>query len=917
MSGFSAQITSTGKFIQLLLRKPDGVTFEGGLQPMKCQGQLLLQNVSFAYSGRPEQQVLTSLTLEANPGDVVALVGESGAGKSTLGRLLLRHYDPTMGAILFDGIDYRQLNLRWLRAHIGFVEQEPVLFDRPMRRNIAYGSAANEQLQEVQQAARRANAHGFIAQLPKGYETHPGERAARISGGQKQRVAIARAIIRNPKLLVLDEATSALDSENEHIVQHALDELMEGRTTFVIAHRLSTVIGATKILVLDKGRVIEEGSHAELVANETSRYASFMKHQLVSKNCWLGHQQSLLSPAPVRRRAFHTRLKSGRRNLVHQLQLLRMVKEGGFLAPTCSHRQASPSVVEIRTKVTPAVKETIQRWQLLFASSFLLRAQLEPASPKMLRVYLSSQDLAQPSAVLARCQTWPDTFKYVGSQSNPQRLARLHVATCAMSVVRLQGKWSYRRWGKTALVALLVALSARSVAFLVARPAQKESVDFSQVALEDLLPSLPFESRRALAEREILRPSPIQALALPHIGSGKHAVLISETGSGKTLAYLLPAVQRARMADEVLSESTGPSSVMILTPTRELAVQILSEVEDHCQGIIALVTLSARASWYTLMDASVIIGTPTDILEVFDDEDAEEVKDLLGRVEVVILDELDELLPKQKFTGRKLARYQDPGMWPAEGLLKRLMRNNARESLQLVAASATAYLSSRLRLERVMQRDKLKRFPVPLPKLDPQRTTAAVVEAAAVALRDVEPGEVERHIPQKKSSYHALPAGIQHYTWKVPLSGSHAAAVAAALDVLRPESVLIFVCPNAGESVKGVVKDLTTAGWSNVDTLSRALFPDYPGKKASQVKGEAKGWRSANRLVELRDATKRGYSQEGDFYREAPIFVSAEESVRGLHLDAVEVVFILGLPKTSSSYVHMVSLGRGYPGGKA
>ncbi|CAL1132679.1 unnamed protein product [Cladocopium goreaui] len=254
-----------------------------------------------------------------------------------------------------------------------------------------------------------------------------------------------------------------------------------------------------------------------------------------------------------------------------------------------------------------------------------------------------------------------------------------------------------------------------------------------------------------------------------------------------------------------------------------------------------------------------------------------------------------QLLPKQKFTGRKLARYQDPGMWPAEGLLKRLMRNNDRESLQLVAASATAYLSSRLRLEQVMQRDKLKRFPVPLPRLDPQRSTAAVLQAAAAARAaqgdrgDEGDGdsEVGRRIPGR-SSYRALPAGIQHYTWKVPLSGSHAAAVAAALDILRPESALIFVCPNAGESVKGVVKDLTTAGWSNVDTLSRALFPDSrstnPGKKASQVKGEAKGWRSANRLVELRDATKRGYSQEGDFYREAPIFVSAEDggSQKGL-----------------------------------
>lgn len=464
-----------------------------------------------------------------------------------------------------------------------------------------------------------------------------------------------------------------------------------------------------------------------------------------------------------------------------------------------------------------------------------------------------------------------------------------------------------------------------------AQPEEIPKVDLSKLSLEDLLPSLPFESRRALAEREILQPSPIQALALPHIGSGKHAVLVSETGSGKTLAYLLPAVERAREADEERRKSTGPSSVMILTPTRELAVQILAEVEDHCQGIIALVTLSARASWYTLMDASVIIGTPADILDVFDEEDAEEVKDLLGRIEVIILDELDELLPKNKFTGRRLARYQDPGMWPAEGLLKRLMRNNERESLQLVAASATAYLSSRLRLERILQRDKLKRFPAPLPRLDPQRSTATVVEAAA-ALREEEdvdgpafavemrPERLRRH---GTYSYRALPEGIQHFSWKVPLSGSHAAAVAAALEKLRPESALIFVCPNAEETVKSVVKDLATAGWSNVDALSRMLFPDSrntaPGKKASQAKGEAKGWRSANRLVDLRDTTRRGYSTEGDFYREAPIFVSAEESVRGLHLDAVQVVFILGLPKTASSYVHMAGrTGRlPHPYGKA
>ncbi|CAE7816518.1 ddx46 [Symbiodinium sp. CCMP2592] len=265
----------------------------------------------------------------------------------------------------------------------------------------------------------------------------------------------------------------------------------------------------------------------------------------------------------------------------------------------------------------------------------------------------------------------------------------------------------------------------------------KVAADVGNVAIEELLPALPMESRRALLEHQISAPSPIQALALPHISSGKHAVLISETGSGKTLAYLLPALQRAREADEDSDgTSTGPSSVMILTPTRELAIQTLAEAEEHCQGILALATLSARTSWWNLMDASVIVATPSDLLDVFDHEDAEEVKDLLGRVEVFVLDELDELLPKRKYVGRKLARYQDPGMWPAEGLVKRLMRNNERETLQVVAASATAYRSSRLRLEKVLKQDKLKRFPIPLPRLDPQRSSAASLEAAAAA-RDV------------------------------------------------------------------------------------------------------------------------------------------------------------------------------------
>jgi ABC-type multidrug transport system fused ATPase/permease subunit len=277
---FKQTITSTGKFVQLLLREP-GIPVDGGQCLAECSGHLAMEDVDFAYSGRPDHLVLSKVNFVARPGDIIALVGESGAGKTTIGRLLLRYYDPRDGRIALDGVDARELNLRWLRSQIGFVEQEPVLFDRPMHENIAYGSARGRPIEDVHNAARKANAHDFVTLLKDGYETHPGERASRISGGQKQRVAIARAIIRAPKVLLLDEATSALDSENEHIVQEALDKLMIGKTTVIIAHRLSTVVRATRILVLDKGRVIEQGTHDELVAAD-AKYASFMKHQMVA-----------------------------------------------------------------------------------------------------------------------------------------------------------------------------------------------------------------------------------------------------------------------------------------------------------------------------------------------------------------------------------------------------------------------------------------------------------------------------------------------------------------------------------------------------------------------------------------------------------------------------------------------------------
>ena len=251
-------ITAMGMFLDLLITQPE-ISLEGGLEPTTCQGAIEFRDVTFAYQARPEHHTLYRVSFYCPVGSVTALVGESGSGKSTLARLLERYYDPTGGQLLFDGIDYRQLNLRWLRSQISFVEQEPVLFNRPIRENIAYGTMRHKSNAAIEDAAKLASAHAFIEDLSEGYETMPGERAARISGGQKQRIAIARAILRNPKVLLLDEATSALDSENEALVQQAIDNLMVGRTMIIIAHRLSTIKRATKIVVLQKGRVVEMG----------------------------------------------------------------------------------------------------------------------------------------------------------------------------------------------------------------------------------------------------------------------------------------------------------------------------------------------------------------------------------------------------------------------------------------------------------------------------------------------------------------------------------------------------------------------------------------------------------------------------------------------------------------------------------
>ncbi|HET7622616.1 MAG TPA: ABC transporter ATP-binding protein [Gemmatimonadaceae bacterium] len=228
---------------------------------------LVFEDVSFAYD-KDEGPVLEDIDLTARRGDVIALVGASGAGKTTLVDLIPRLYEPTEGRILLDGVDTRDIKLSSLRSLMGIVSQETVIFNDTVRNNIAYGNAATYTDEQIEAAARAANAHSFIMELPQGYDTPLGERGTRLSGGQRQRIAIARALLVDPPILILDEATSALDTESERLVQEAIDRLLKGRTVLVIAHRLSTIQYATEILVMDRGRIVERGTHLELLERQ-------------------------------------------------------------------------------------------------------------------------------------------------------------------------------------------------------------------------------------------------------------------------------------------------------------------------------------------------------------------------------------------------------------------------------------------------------------------------------------------------------------------------------------------------------------------------------------------------------------------------------------------------------------------------
>jgi ATP-binding cassette subfamily B protein len=271
---------SAERIYEIIDRQPT-MPASGGARLDDVKGALALEDVRFHYPTRPDVTVLSDVSLLVPAGQIVALVGPSGSGKTTIASLVSRLYDPPEGRVTLDGHDLRDLDPQWVRDQIGVVSQEPILFSASVADNIRY-ARPNATDAQVEAAARAANAHDFVLGFPDGYATHVGERGVQLSGGQKQRVAIARAVLKDPAILLLDEATSALDAESEHLVKEALDRLMHGRTTLIIAHRLSTVRDADRVVVLDHGHIVQSGAHATLLEEEDGLYHRLLARQLAT-----------------------------------------------------------------------------------------------------------------------------------------------------------------------------------------------------------------------------------------------------------------------------------------------------------------------------------------------------------------------------------------------------------------------------------------------------------------------------------------------------------------------------------------------------------------------------------------------------------------------------------------------------------
>jgi ATP-binding cassette subfamily B protein len=262
----SSALVSYRRVSRILGEEPEDFRINREVRPLQIKGQVDFSGVSFEY--RAGEGVLHEVSFSCKPGQIIALLGKAGSGKTTLVNLLPRFYDYTGGSLMLDGRELTSYPLHSLRSQIGIVEQEPFLFSRTIRQNIIYGAGREVSQQEIEEAARAAAIHEVIMSFPEGYNTPVGERGVTLSGGQKQRLAIARTILKNPRILILDDATSSVDSETEELIQRALSRLMEGRSSFIIAHRVQTVMRADKILVLEQGRIVQEGIHRVLIQEE-------------------------------------------------------------------------------------------------------------------------------------------------------------------------------------------------------------------------------------------------------------------------------------------------------------------------------------------------------------------------------------------------------------------------------------------------------------------------------------------------------------------------------------------------------------------------------------------------------------------------------------------------------------------------